>query len=80
MAPISSTLSLFLPLTGGYLTGNLTGTTIAATYISASNVSASMFASSGENIFNLDYNKIQDLTHFFRMSFPNDSDKSNSSE
>ena len=35
------------------LTGNLTGTTISAT-----NVSASTFAGSGENIFNLDYNKI----------------------
>ena len=47
-------MSLLLPLTGGILTGkNLTGTTI-----SASNVSASTFAGSGENIFNLDYNKI----------------------
>ena len=35
------------------LTGNLTGTTISATY-----VSASMLLGSGENIFNLDYNKI----------------------
>ena len=51
--PLSSVLSLFLPLTGGILTGNLTGTTISAT-----NVSSSMFAGSGENIFNLDYNKI----------------------
>ena len=51
--PLSSVLSLFLPLTGGILTGNLKGTTISAT-----NVSASTFAGSGENIFNLDYNKI----------------------
>ena len=28
--PLSSVLSLFLPLTGGILTGNLTGTTISA--------------------------------------------------
>ena len=28
--PLSSTLSLFLPLTGGMLTGNLTCTTISA--------------------------------------------------
>ena len=51
--PLTSVLSLFLPLTGGILTGNLTCTTISAT-----NVSASTFAGSGENIFNLDYNKI----------------------
>ena len=38
----------YLKLSGGILTGNLTGTTI-----SASNVSASTFAGSGENIFKL---------------------------
>ena len=51
--PFSSVLSLFLPLTSGMLTGNLTCTTI-----SASNISASEFTGSGTNIFNLDYNKI----------------------
>ena len=45
--PLSSVLSLFLPLTGGMLTGNLTGTTISATELSGS----------GPNISNLDYNK-----------------------
>ena len=35
------------------LTGNLTGTVISASY-----VSASMFSGSGENIFNLEYDKI----------------------
>ena len=49
--PLSSVLSLFLPLTGGILTGNLTGTTIAASYVSATNVSGF-----GTNISNLDYN------------------------
>jgi hypothetical protein len=32
---ISSTLSLFLPLTGGALSGPLSGTTISATYMTA---------------------------------------------
>ena len=49
--PLSSVLSLFLPLTGGILTGNLTGTTI-----SASHVSATKLAGFGENISNLDNN------------------------
>ena len=39
--PLSSVLSLFLPLTGGILTGNLTGTTISASYVSATNLSGS---------------------------------------
>ena len=51
---LSSVLSLFLPLTGGILTGNLTWTTISATNVSASNLTGS-----GENIFNPDYNKIR---------------------
>jgi hypothetical protein len=33
--PISSTLSLFLPVTGGTLTGVLSGTTISATNMTA---------------------------------------------
>ena len=48
---LSSVLSIFLPLTGEILTGNLTGTTIAASYVSATNLSGS-----GTNISNLDYN------------------------
>ena len=55
---LSSVLSLFLPLTDRILTGNLTGTTISATNILATNVSASTIAGSGENNYNLDYNKI----------------------
>ena len=51
--PLSSVLSLFLPLTGGILTGNLTGTTIAASHVSTTKLSGS-----GENISNLDYNNI----------------------
>ena len=43
----------YLKLSGGNLTGNLTGTTI-----SASNVSSTEFTGSGTNIYNLDNNKI----------------------
>ena len=39
--PISSTLSLFLPFSGGMLTGNLTGTTISATKKTSSYFSGS---------------------------------------
>ena len=39
--PISSVLSLFLPLTGGLLSGPLTGTTISATSMIANNFSGS---------------------------------------
>ena len=46
--PISSTLSLFLPLTGGILTGTLTGTTISAT-----NMTASLFSGSGASLTNI---------------------------
>ncbi len=42
--PISFTLSLFLPLTGGTLTGLLTGTTISATYMTAN-----LFTGSGDS-------------------------------
>jgi hypothetical protein len=45
--PISSTLSLFLPLTGGLLSGPLTGTTISATNMSATNISVDNFVGSG---------------------------------
>ena len=51
--PISSELSLFLPLTGGTLTGVLSGTTISAT-----NFSGSTFSGSGTGITNLDNNNI----------------------
>ena len=47
-APISSTLSLFLPLTGGAFTGILTGTTISVT-----NRSASLFSGSGASLINI---------------------------
>ena len=70
--PLSSVLSLFLPLTGGILTGNLTGTTIAASYVSATNL-----AGSGTNISNLDYNNIvynkPDLTIYAIKSDVDDS-------
>ena len=50
---LASTLSLFLPLTGGTLTGVLNCTTI-----SASNVSATNLSGSGASITNLNYNNI----------------------
>ena len=46
-------MSLLLPLPGGVLTGNLTGTTISASHVSAFELSGS-----GTNIFDLDYYKI----------------------
>ncbi len=46
--PIFSTLSLFLPLTGGTLTGVLSGTTISAT-----NMTANLFSGSGASFTNL---------------------------
>ena len=51
--PISSVLSLFLPLTGGQLTGNLTGTSC-----SMSSVSASIFSGSGASLSNLNASNI----------------------
>ena len=39
--PLSSTLSYFLPLQGGTLTGTLSGTTISATYMTANSFSGS---------------------------------------
>jgi hypothetical protein len=51
--PISSVLSLFLPLTGGLLSGPLTGTTISAT-----NISASTFSGSGTSLSNLNASNI----------------------
>ena len=50
---LSSTLSNFLPTSGGTLTGTLTGTTISSTNITATNL-----AGSGSGITNLDYNNI----------------------
>ena len=50
---LSSTLSNFLPLTGGILTGNLTGTTISAT-----NFSGSTFSGSGASLTNLNASNI----------------------
>ncbi len=46
--PITSTLSLFLPLTGGLLTGILTGTNINANY----------FSGNGQNISNINASNI----------------------
>ncbi len=51
--PISSTLSLFLPLTGVLLSGPLTGTTISAT-----NISATTFSGSGASLSNLNASNI----------------------
>jgi hypothetical protein len=39
--PLSSTLSLFLPLTGGIMSGPLSGTTISVTSVSAATFSGS---------------------------------------
>ena len=50
--PISSTLSLFLPLSGGTLTGLLTGTTISAT-----NMTANLFTGSGAALTTLNASK-----------------------
>ena len=55
--PISSTLSLFLPLTGGTLTGVLTATTISAT-----NISAATFSGSGASLTNLNASNISSGT------------------
>ena len=51
--PISSTLSLFLPLTGGTLTGVLSGTTISAT-----NMTASLFSGSGASLNSLNASNV----------------------
>jgi hypothetical protein len=51
--PLSSTLSLFLPLTGGTLTGILTGTTISAT-----NMTASLFSGSGSGLTSLNASNV----------------------
>ena len=51
--PISSTLSLFLPLTGGTLSGLLTGTTISAT-----NMTASLFSGSGASLTNINASNV----------------------
>ena len=51
--PISSTLSLFLPLTGGTLTGLLTGTTISAT-----NMTANLFSGSGASLTNINASNV----------------------
>ncbi len=48
--PISSSLSLFLPPTGGTLTGVLSGTTISATNFSGSTFSGSTFSGSGASL------------------------------
>ena len=55
--PISSTLSLFLPLTGGTLTGLLTGTTISAT-----NMTANLFTGSGSALTNLNASNVSSGT------------------
>jgi hypothetical protein len=55
--PISSTLSLFLPLSGGTLTGLLTCTTISAT-----SVSASTFSGSGAALTNLNASNVSSGT------------------
>ncbi len=51
--PLSSTLSLFLPLTGGTLTGVLSGTTISAT-----NMTASLFSGSGTSLNSLNASNV----------------------
>jgi hypothetical protein len=51
--PLSSTLSLFLPLVGGQLTGGLTGTTCSMT-----SVSAATFSGSGASLTNLNASNI----------------------
>ena len=50
---ISSSLSLFLPLTGGTLTGVLSGTTISATYMTANT-----FTGSGAELTNLNASNV----------------------
>ena len=55
--PISSTLSLFLPLTGGTLTGSLSGTTISAT-----NMTASLFSGSGASLTNINASNVSSGT------------------
>ena len=55
--PISSMISLFLPLTGGTLTGVLTATTISAT-----NISAATFSGSGASLTNLNASNISSGT------------------
>ena len=54
---LSSTLSNFLPLTGGILQGNLTGTTISAT-----NFSGSTFSGSGDSLTNLNASNVSSGT------------------
>jgi len=49
---LSSTLSLFLPLEGGTLTGSLSGTTISATYMTANSFSGSGAALTNLNVSN----------------------------
>ena len=51
--PLSSTLSNFLTLDGGLLTGTLTGTTISATNITASNISGSGAGLTSLNVSNV---------------------------
>jgi hypothetical protein len=51
--PLSSALSLFLPLVGGQLTGGLTGTTCSMT-----SVSAATFSGSGASLTNLNASNI----------------------
>ena len=55
--PISSTLSLFLPLTGGTLTGVLSGTTISAT-----NMTAATFSGSGASLNSLNASNVSSGT------------------
>ncbi len=55
--PISSTLSLFLPLSGGTLTGLLTGTTISAT-----NMTANLFTGSGAALTTLNASNVSSGT------------------
>ena len=50
--PISSTLSTFLPLTGGLLSGGLTGTTLSMTSVSASTFSGSAASLTNLNVSN----------------------------